>query len=212
MMARKMIDISVPIFTGMAYYPGDPGAEVSASRSIANGNIANINKLCMGSHTGTHVDAPQHFVDGGETVDRLPLDVLIGPALVVDVDAAEAAISRLDLERAGIEGMDRLLLKTRNSMLWELPGFESDYVALDDSAADYLVEMGIRLVGIDYLSVERFKSKSFHVHHSLLGAGVILLEGIDLTGVDPGVYDLVCLPLKVRDGDGAPARAVLITR
>lgn len=209
-MPRNIIDISVPVFSGMVFYPGDPGAEVTTSRSIAQGDVANITKLCLGSHTGTHIDAPHHFKDGGETVERLSLETLIGPALVMDLGDVERMISRKDLEAAGLESVKRLLLKTRNSRLWELSGFEKDYVSLADDAADYLVEVGIGLVGIDYLSVERFKSDTFHVHHKLLGAGVVLLEGINLEAVTPGNYELICLPLKIRGGDGAPARAVLI--
>ncbi|MFA6001734.1 MAG: cyclase family protein [Thermoleophilia bacterium] len=209
-MPPVIIDISVPVFSGMAFYPGDPGAEITTNRSIAQGDVANITKLCLGSHTGTHIDAPYHFKDDGETVDRLSLETLMGPAFVMDLGDIENTISRSDLETAGLEGVKRLLLKTRNSKLWGLSGFEEEYVSLAGDAADYLVEAGVDLVGIDYLSVERFKSDTFHVHHKLLGAGVILLEGINLEAVRPGIYELICLPLKIRDGDGAPARAVLI--
>lgn len=194
----------------MVFYPGDPGAEITVSRSIAEGDIANITRLCLGSHTGTHVDAPHHFRDGSETVDRLSLEMLMGPALVMDLEDVESSISREDLDVVGLDGVKRLLLKTRNSKLWDHPGFDKDYVSLEDDAADYLVEAGVGLVGIDYLSVERFRSDTYHVHHELLGAGVVLLEGINLAAVMSGKYELICLPLKVRGGDGAPARAVLI--
>lgn len=209
-MPREIIDISVPVFSGMVFYPGDPGAEITESRSIAKGDVANITRICLGSHTGTHVDAPYHFKDGRETVEMLSLETLMGPARVVDLGKAAIEITRFDLEAAGIQGVKRLLLRTRNSELWDLPGFERDYVSLADDAADYLVEQGVRLVGIDYLSVERFKAGTFHVHHTLLGAGIVLLEGINLAEAAPGDYELICLPLKIRNGDGAPSRAVLI--
>ncbi len=193
----------------MPFFPGDPGAQIAPYKQISRGDIANISELSLGSHTGTHVDAPHHFADGQMTVDRLPLDVLMGPARVVEV-VGVSSVSRDHLEQAGIEGVTRLLLKTDNSRLWSLPDFTEGYVSLDGEAARYLVETGVRLVGIDYLSVERFRSKSYPVHNALLGVGVIVLEGINLEVVDPGNYDLVCLPLKIRDGDGAPARAILI--
>ena len=207
-----IIDISVPIYSGMPFYPGDPGAEVRPSRLISEGAVANISELRLGSHTGTHVDAPNHFEAGGETVDNLPLEMLVGPARVVDLSGAGASISREHLERAEIEGVKRLLVKTGNSALWSTSEFSKDYVSFAEDAAVYLVELGVGLVGIDYLSVERFKSDTFGVHHTLLGAGVILLEGIDLGLVAAGDYELVCLPLKIRGGDGAPARAILIKR
>ncbi|MHB1390232.1 MAG: cyclase family protein [Thermoleophilia bacterium] len=206
----EIIDISVPVYTGMVFYPGDPGAVVEPVNRIAQGDVANISQLTLGSHTGTHVDAPHHFNNDGATVDHLPLDVLVGPARVVDLSASVDFIQRSELEAAGAGGATRLLLKTANSRLWAQPEFSWEYVSLADDAADYLVEAGVLLVGIDYLSIERYKSEDFHVHHALLGAGMTILEGIDLTGVEPGDYELVCLPLKIMDGDGAPARAVLI--
>ncbi|MHB9112700.1 MAG: cyclase family protein [Thermoleophilia bacterium] len=208
----KIIDISVPIYSGMPFYPGDPGAEVRPSRLMSEGAVANLSELRLGSHTGTHVDAPNHFEDGGETVDNLPLEVLVGPARVVDITGAGSSISREHLERAKIEGVKRLLVKTNNSALWSGSEFSEDYVSIAEDAAEYLVELGVGLVGIDYLSVERFNSETYRVHHTLLGAGMVLLEGIDLGKVSAGEYELVCLPLKVRGGDGAPARAILIER
>lgn len=208
----RIIDISVSIYSGMPFYPGDPGAEVHPSRLISEGAVANLSELRLGSHMGTHVDAPYHFEDGGETVDNLPLDVLVGPARVVDLTKSGSFISREHLEGAGIEGIRRLLVKTGNSALWSKSEFSKDYVSIAEDAAEYLVELGVVLVGIDYLSVEKFNSDTFGVHHTLLGAGVVLLEGIDLGSVAAGDYKLVCLPLKIRGGDGAPARAILIER
>jgi arylformamidase len=206
----QIIDISVPIYTGMVFYPGDPGAVIEPVRRIAEGDVANISELRLGSHTGTHVDAPHHFENGKITVDRIPLDTLIGPARVVDVTEAETFIFREDLEKAGAGGAERLLLKTTNSRLWAQMEFDKEYVSLSDDAADFLVERGVKLVAVDYLSIERYKSESFYVHHSLLRQGIVILEGIDLSEVDAGEYELACLPLKILDGDGSPARAVLM--
>lgn len=207
---KKIFDISVAIYNGMPFYPGDSGAEIKPHFQIASGDPANLSELKLGSHTGTHIDAPRHFMDGGTAVDELPLDVLVGHVRVVDLTAVESSISRQDLEGSDIGGVSRLLVKTTNSGLWKYPDFQKDYISFSPEAADYLVESGIRLVGIDYLSVERFKPDAPRVHHTLLGAGIVVLEGVDLSGVAAGDYDLVCLPLKIRGGDGAPARAVLI--
>ena len=206
----QIIDISVPVYTGMVFYPGDSGAVVEPVRRISQGDPANLSELRLGSHTGTHVDAPHHFENNGTTVDRIPLDLLIGPARVVDLTSAESLISREDLVQSGASGTERLLLKTTNSRLWAQPEFFRDYVSLADGATDFLLKEGVRLVGIDYISIERYKAESFHVHHALLGSGMVILEGIDLTEVEPGEYELACLPLKILDGDGAPARAVLM--
>lgn len=196
----------------MPFYPGDPGAEIKPARQISDGAIANLSLLKLGSHSGTHIDAPHHFVDGGKTVDRLSLEALVGPVRVLDLTGVESSIDREQLESSGLEGVTRLLLKTSNSGLWSSADFSEDYVSLSGSAADYLVNLGIVLLGIDYLSIEQFKSEDYHVHHALLGAGVVVLEGIDLGQVEAGDYELVCLPLKIRGGDGAPARAILIDK
>lgn len=208
----KVIDISVPIYTGMPFYPGDPGAEITPARQMSEGAIANLSLLKLGTHVGTHIDAPYHFIENGETVDRLSMDALVGPARVIELTGAKSSIDRGQVESAALEGVKRVLLKTSNSALWKQPDFRKDYVSLSSAAADYLVELGVVLIGIDYLSIEQFNSEDFHVHHALLGAGIVILEGIDLSKVEAGDYDLACLPLKVRGGDGAPARAILIDR
>ena len=192
----------------MVVYEGDPGVEIAPRLEIARGDTANVSLLSMGSHTGTHVDAPAHFIEGGATVEALPLDSLIGPALVAEV-GCERLIGRRDLESLPLDGQSRLLLKTRNSALWAAGDFSRDFVALDLEGARYLTERGLRLIGIDYLSIEAFHSPGHPVHRHLLGAGVVILEGLDLGRVAPGVYELVCLPLPVRGIDGAPCRAVL---
>jgi len=203
-----ILDISLPIHSRMVVYEGDPGVEIAPRLEIARGDTANVSLLSMGSHTGTHVDAPAHFIEGGATVEALPLDSLIGPALVAEV-GCERLIGRRDLEPLPLDGQSRLLLKTRNSALWAAGDFSRDFVALDLEGARYLTERGLRLIGIDYLSIEAFHSPGHPVHRHLLGAGVVILEGLDLGRVAPGVYELVCLPLPVRGIDGAPCRAVL---
>ncbi len=202
------LDISLPIEPGMVIYEGDPGVQITPHLQIAQGDPANVSVLSMGSHTGTHLDAPAHFLHGAPTLDRLPLEILVGPALVAAV-TADRLIGRKELERLPLEGHTRLLLKTRNSALWALGRFSRDYVALELEGAQYLVERGIRLVGIDYLSIETFHAPDHPVHRYLLGADVVILEGLNLVGVEPGIFELLCLPLPLSGLDGAPCRAVL---
>ncbi len=208
----RIIDISVPLYTGMVSYPGDTRPQIIPNKGIPAGETANLSELRLGSHSGTHVDAPHHFLDDEETVDELPLAALMGPARVLDLTSIEGAISKADLEGAGMAGAERVLLKTSNSSLWGSTEFNRSFVALDDASADYVLEQGVLLVAIDYLSIERFHSDTHHVHLSLLGAGVIIIEGVNLHDVEAGDYELVCLPIKIRGGDGAPARAVLIEK
>ena len=206
----KVHDISLTLRPHMPVYPGEPPPTIEPLSQIARGDVANVSLLTLASHTGTHIDAPYHFLADGQTVDELPLDALVGPALVVQVQAAQE-ITAADLESLAIpQGTERLLFKTRSSELWRQETFQTDFVALAADAARWLVERGIRLVAIDYLSVERFGAESFEVHEILLGAGIVVVEGVDLRRVSPGSYFLACLPLKIEGGDGAPARAVLV--
>ena len=202
------IDISLPIRDGMVVYEGDPAVSVTAAMSRDRGDPANVSLLRLGSHTGTHVDAPAHFIDGTASVDALALDVLIGPALVAEL-TTPALVERADLAALPLDGHTRLLLKTRNSALWDTAAFSRDYVGMSLDAARFLVERGLRLVGIDYLSIEAFAAGGHPVHTTLLGAGVVILEGLDLRRAAPGVYELICLPLRLAGADGAPCRAVL---
>jgi len=203
-------DISAVISNDLPVYPGDPGIEIQAVSRISEGAGANVSLLKLGSHTGTHVDPPFHFLDDGPTVDHLPLDVMVGDCYVCSVEAPHAITAR-DLDSCGIPGgTPRVLFKTRNSQLWGEGGFRSDYVYLDPDAAGWLVDRGIRLVGVDYLSVERFRSGKHATHLRLLEAGVVVVEGLDLRAVMQGTYFLVCLPLRIREGDGGPARAILV--
>jgi arylformamidase len=201
----RPIDVSVTVRPGMPIYAGDPGVAVELAKSIARGDSSNVSHLTLGAHTGTHIDAPRHFIPKGEAASELPLEPFIGPCAVVDATAesgplGRAAVASLDLP----PGVERVLLKTSNSALWDRDAFEPDFVRLNADGANALIDRGIRLVGIDYLSVG-----DLNAHLLLLAAGVGVIEGLDLRGVDRGDYFLVCLPLKIAGSDGAPARAVL---
>ena len=184
----------------MVVYPGDPSFSIERVMSLAKGEIANVSQMELGVHTGTHVDAPLHFVDGAAAVESLDLDVLVGPARVVEV------IGDGDVGPETVpDGVERVLFKTRNSAAWARDAFYEDYASISPKAASRLVEAGVKLVGIDYLSVGGVET-----HETLLRAGVVAVEGLDLRQIEPGTYTLVCLPLKLEGSDGAPARAILI--
>jgi arylformamidase len=202
---RVVHDVSVSITPEMHVYRGNPGVSLERHESIADGAHANVSKLELGVHSGTHVDGALHFIEGAPGTESLPLDVLVGRAAVVDATSVDgdldaAALLSLDLPEA-----ERILLKTTNSELWELPEFTHDFICLNGSGARYLIERGVRLVGIDYLSIG-----DVDAHRELLGAGVVAVEGLDLRGVEAGSYEFVCLPLKLDGSDGAPARAILL--
>jgi arylformamidase len=207
----KIIDISVPVSDSLPVYEGDPPVHISRTADISRGDRMTLSRLTMSAHTGTHVDAPLHFIADGCTVEQLDLDVLIGPARVVELPDVEREITARDLEAAQIPaGTERLLFKTRNSAFWAESGFRRDFIALGPGGAHWLVDHKIRLTAIDYLSIEIFGVPDFPAHKILLAAGVIALEGVDLRAVAPGPYQLVCLPVKLEGAEGAPARAVLI--
>jgi arylformamidase len=206
----KIYDISVALSADLPVFPGDPPVAIEPVMRIARGDGANLSRISISSHCGTHLDPPRHFNDNGMTMDQVPLSLLMGEALLLEFSGIKS-ISRADLEKFAIKDKKRLLLKTDNSALWRKPLVRRDFCHLTEDGALYLVEMGIRLVGIDYLSVERVDGDG-SVHHRLLDNGVIILEGLDMEGVPPGEYELICLPLKIEDGDGAPARAILIAR
>ena len=205
----KVIDISVPNGPGQHVYPGDPEPQVASVRQITRGDPCNLSLLTMGSHTGTHVDAPYHFLTNGPRLGDVPLDRMVGEALVLDL-RGRAAVDRAALASGAIRAGDIVLCLTDNSERWAKTGFQRDFTYLTEDAATFLVAAGVRAVGMDYLSIERFGSAEFPVHHTLLGAGVFVIEGLDLRAVTPGRYTLVCLPLKFPNLDGAPARAVLL--
>lgn len=209
----KLHDISLPLGRDTLVWPGDPPIEVTPKLRISQGDPANVSELRLGTHSGTHVDPPVHFVQGAPAIDQLALDRVVGPAVVADLRDANGPIGPADFERLGLSGdVTRLLLRTSNSNLWRsLPvEFPDTYACLSPEGAKWIVQSGIGLVGIDFLSIEERGAAEHPVHHILLENGVIIVEGLDLGNVEPGPYTLVCLPLKVVDGDGGPARAVLI--
>lgn len=208
----SIIDISIPLQNGLVVWPSDTPLHIERRRTLERDG-ANVSELCMSLHAGTHVDPSLHFVAGGRPADQLPLDILVGPADVVDLSAV-ARISAADLQAQSLPAdCRRLLLRTRNSHYWAQSdtAFHQDYVGLAEDAARWIVERGIQLVGIDYLSIEPYKMAGHPVHHILLEAQVICLETINLSAVAPGRYQLLCLPLRIAGGDGAPARAVLVS-
>ena len=208
-------DITVPISNELPTWPDDPAVQLTVWRSLSSGDGANVSMLNFGAHTGTHVDAPAHFIDGAAKVEELPLDALIGETQVVEVPEDVQAID-VDFVLAYCDPrIPRVLFKTRNSEFWNEsePEFHTDFTYLDLEAAKKLVEQGIKLVGIDYLSIEKFHSEKHETHLALLSHGVVILEGLNLTAISAGKYELICLPLRLRSnkGDGAPARVVLRT-
>ena len=211
----RIFDVSVPLSATTPTYPGDPGIEIKQWLGLAKGDAANVSLINFGLHSGTHVDAPAHFIEGGAKVDSLPVESLVGEAEVVEVADHIGVIDEAFVAANCISGSQRILFKTRNSAFWDdtRQGFREDYVSIDPAAAHWLVESGIKLVGIDYLSVEKFKSDSFQTHLAFLSRGVVIIEGLDLRAVPSGRYELICLPLKVAggSGDGAPARVILRT-
>jgi arylformamidase len=202
-------DISLPITRDLIVYPDDPGIRIEPHSRIDDGDDANVTRLAFGSHTGTHVDAARHFFPGGQTVDEVPLDRLIGPAHVVHVAADVTAIGAAELRAAGVRDAERVLLRTRNAELLGRPGFQEDFAHLTEDGARYLLETGVVLVGIDYLSVEAYGAAEPVVHRALLAREVVIVEGLDLRAVPAGRYELLCLPLRLAGLDGAPVRAVL---
>lgn len=212
----KIHDVTLTLQPGMTTWGDEPGLTIAPLSRIARGDSSNVSLISLGDHTGTHVDPPVHFIEGGATVDRLPLDALVGPCLVLGYDGT-GNVSGEWLDRARIPAnATRLLFKTANSALWRDPmhHFTSEIVAVDASAARSLVARGVRLAGIDYLTIEPQgpEKAGYPTHHTLLGAGVVIVEGLDLRDVAPGPYELVCAPLRIADGDGAPARVFLIER
>lgn len=206
-------DITVPISAGTPIYKGDPGVDITSFKSIAAGSSANVSQLALGAHTATHVDAPNHFIDGARRVHDLDPQKLVGPCRVISIDESVVAV---EPEHIGdITGVQRVLFKTRNSGFWAEPelGFRTDFTYLTPATATMLVDAGVVLVGIDYLSIEKSGSPGHPVHITLLEKEVVILEGVDLRNVPPGDYGLICMPLKYigGGGDGSPARTMLHT-
>ncbi len=202
-------DITMPLSPTIHVYPGDPAVTIAPISQLHWGDSANVSRVVLSSHTGTHLDAPRHFFADGLPIDALDLTVLVGTARVCAFPQATTHLTADDLRPLGLTGVQRVLIQTSNAALWHQPDFQSNYIALTESAADFLVEIGVRLVGIDYLSVDAFERQDFPVHRRLLGAGILILEGLSLHAVPPGDYELYALPLLLQEGDGAPVRAIL---
>ena len=208
----RIIDISLPLTESIVTWPGDPPFQIKRRHDLNNGDDATVSELSLGAHTGTHIDAPAHFIAGGPGVESLDLQNLIGPVVVLDVDDEVEEITDSVLANLGIpDNAERLLFRTANSQrrLSEQAAFSEDFVAISEAGARWLAARGIRLIGIDYLSIAPF-ADGVPPHKILLEAGVILVEGLNLSNVTPGDYELICLPLKIVGAEAAPARAVLI--
>jgi arylformamidase len=207
--APRLVDVSVLLAPDLATYPGNPPFELAPVKRVADGASSNVSRLTLGTHTGTHVDAPRHFFDDKPGAEALALELLIGRARVIDLPH-RGGITEAHLAAAGLREDLRVLLRTPNSALWNsFDGFHDDYTYLTEGGARFLVDQGVKVVGIDYLSVEQFKKAGAPAHRALLGSGVVIIEGLNLSDAEAGAYEMYCLPLRIKDADGAPARVVL---
>ena len=204
----KLIDVTVPIDSNLATYPGNTPFSLEGIKRLARGDSSNVSTLHLSAHAGTHVDAPRHFFDEGGGVESLPLEMLCGRTRVVELTTRKAVTAE-DLAGFDLREDVRLLLKTANSRLWGTPDFHQDFIGVSEGAARFLVDRGVKVVGVDYLSVEPYKTPGAPAHHVLLGAGTIVIEGLNLRDVEPGAYEMYCLPLALVGADGAPARVIL---
>ena len=206
---QPWIDISIPLRDAMVHWPSDPPVSIKRVKNIEQGDTANLSLISMGAHSGTHIDAPIHFLKQGQGVDNIPIDTLVGRARVIEIRDPES-IKPEELVGHRIRRGERILFKTRNSShVWQKDEFVEDFVFVADAAADLLVDSGVRLIGVDYLSVGSFKHGGSYAHKTLLSGGIWTIEGLNLSKLTPGKYDLICLPLRIVAGDGAPARAIL---
>lgn len=211
----KIHDISIPITPSMPVWPGDPPVDLRQVSGISSGDSANVSRITMGVHCGTHIDAPKHFIDDGKTIDQIPWKKLIGKVLVIEIDSTENVISdrvlKMYPKRSLLESASKVLFRTRNSLLWaEYPHtFREDYVGIDTSGAAYLSQLNLDLIGIDYLSIAPYQ-ETLQPHQILLTGETVLLEGLNLSNVEAGFYDLYCLPLNLPGCEGSPARAILV--
>jgi arylformamidase len=207
---KRIFDISVPIANGAVVYPGNPEVRIAPHSELSRGASSNLSTISFGSHTGTHVDAPSHFFQAGGTVDQLPLSALVGPARVIAFGPDVMSVTAKHLQQHSLQNVERLVIRTRNSTFVKDQQFHSDFTFVAPDAAEYLVSLGVKLVGVDYYSVEQFHSGHHRTHRTLLERGIVIVEGLDLSEIEPGDYEFVCLPLRLQGLDGAPARAVLI--
>lgn len=207
----KIYDVTIPLSENIPVFPGDPKVKIEKFSSLENGDSANVSQIFCCTHAATHVDAPSHFIEGGKKIDEIDLNKLIGDCYVMELDKNVTVITAEHVEN--LDNVERLLFKTRNSEFWNETEqvFREDFTYIEPKAARILVEKGIKLVGIDYLSVDKFGSVDFPTHKILLENEVVILEGLDLREVSAGDYEIICLPLKIQGGtgDGAPARTIL---
>lgn len=201
----RTYDVTIPIEENMLLYPGDPETRIDRYFRIKRGDAFNLSRISMGTHTGTHIDAPSHYLDNGTTVDRLDPEIFIGPGVIINARGG-LAIDRRTLVSSLINDAKRVFFKTANGPKILLSRFHEEYVYLTEDGADYLIEKGVVMCGIDYLSIEKFNNPTAPVHKKLLKAGVVIVEGLNLMDVPSGPCEIFCLPMKVKDGDGAPAR------
>jgi arylformamidase len=203
------IDISVPLHSGMVHWPGDPSPQMERVLDMNRGDICNVRALSMSAHTGTHMDAPLHFLNHAPSIDQMPIDATIGRARLIEIED-EKVITAAELDRHEIQFGERVLFKTVNSIrCWQSTGFHEQFVHVSAEAARLLAARQVQTIGIDYLSIGAYEGDGVETHKILLGAGIWIVEGLNLSGLSPGEYDLVCLPLRILNGDGAPARAVV---
>lgn len=212
MKKKDWIDVTYTIKSGMVHWPGDPEIKLHHLATIADGAPCNVTHMSLPAHTGTHMDGPVHFIKDAEGLETLPFEATVGPARVIEIKDKES-IKPAELARHKIKRGERLIFKTRNTAKsWKTDAFDEDFIYISKEGAQYLVDRGVRTVGVDYLSVGGFRKDGIETHHVLLGARVWIIEGLILNKVKPGKYDLICLPLKMLHSDGAPARAILRAR
>lgn len=210
-MSSDWIDVSIPLRNGMVHWPGDRPYERKSNMQISQGDVANLSEIAGSAHTGTHMDAPLHFIEHGASIDTMPVSVTVGRARVIGIQDGEM-IRVAEVEPHEIVKGERILFKTSNSTrLWNTDTFQENYVYIPPETAEYLAQVQVQLVGVDYLSVGGFHSGNPETHRTLLAAGIWIIEGLNLEHVEPGEYELVCLPLKLVGSEGAPARAILRT-
>jgi arylformamidase len=202
-------DVSVALRDGMVHWPGDPECHIKRVVSMEEGAVCNLTHLSLSAHTATHMDAPRHFIADGLTMDQMPLGAVIGDCRVIEFDTANQ-ITPEDLQPHQLQRGERLLFKTRNSaQSWNSDTFDKDFVSIRQDAAAYLVECGVRTVGVDYLSIGGYEKDGVETHRIMLGAGMWVIEGLNLSAITPGAYEMICLPLKIMGADGAPCRVVV---
>ena len=211
-MSKNWIDVSVPLHTGMVHWPTDPSVHIERFADMDKGAICNVSKMEMCAHAGTHMDGLNHFIKDGAPLDTVPFDAVIGPCRVIEIKDADS-VKPAELTKHKLRKGERILLKTRNSRRrWWEEAFDTQFIHISKDAALHMVDRDIRTIGVDYLSVGGYQRDGVECHQVLLGAGVWIIEGLDLTKVKPGQYDMICLPMKIRNSDGAPARAILRQR